>query len=247
MTEATDTTDPAGDPMEAVRAQLLAAALPHAPFDGWSDATWRAAIADSGIDEATARAATPRRGLDLAVAFHKAGDAEMTRLAGEIDLGALRYSKRVARLVRLRLEVAAREREAVRRGATLFSLPMNAPEGARLIWGTADAIWTALGDTSQDYNWYSKRAILSGVYSATLLYWLGDQSEGFANTWAFLDRRIEGVMRFEKTKAALKKNPVAQLLMAGPKAALARVRAPGARGGPVAGLPVGLPGLSRRR
>lgn len=237
------------DPICEARARLLAAALPHAPFDGWSDATFRAAVADSGVDEATARIAAPRRGLDLAVAFHRAGDAEMARRAAAEDIAGLRYSERVSRLVRIRLEIAAQDREAVRRGATLFSLPMNAAEGARLIWGTADAIWTTLGDTSQDYNWYSKRAILSGVYSATLLYWLGDQSEGFAKTWEFLDRQIEGVMRFEKTKAALKKNPLAQLLMAGPKAALARVRAPGARGasgGPVAGLPVGLPGLARR-
>lgn len=234
------------DPVAAARARLLAAALTHVAFDGWSDAAFRAAVADAGIDEGLARAAAPRRGLDLAVAFHKAGDAEMARLAAAEDLGALRYSERVARLLRLRLEVAAREREAVRRGATLFSLPHHAAEGARLVWGTADAVWTALGDTSQDYNWYTKRAILSGVYSATLLYWLGDQSEGFRNTWEFLDRRIAGVMRFEKAKAAAKKNPLAQLALALPRAALARVRAPGARGPLETGLPVGLPGFPRR-
>ncbi|QIE57478.1 COQ9 family protein [Pikeienuella piscinae] len=232
------------DRLEQTRAALLEAALVHAPFDGWTDATWRAALADTGIDEATARAAAPRRGFDLAVAFHKAGDEEMKRLAAETDLSALRYSERVAKLIRIRLEVAEMHREAVRRGATLFSLPMNAAEGARLIWGTADAVWSALGDTSEDFNWYSKRAILSGVYSSTLLYWLGDQSEGHERTWAFLDRRISDVMRFEKAKAQARKNPLTRVLMAGPAAALARIRAPGA-GRIGTGLPVGLPGRRR--
>ncbi len=226
--------------------RLVEAALPHVAFDGWTDATWKAAVAESGIDEAAARAAAPRRGLDLAIAFHKAGDREMARLAAAEDLTALRYSERVARLVRLRIEVAAREREAVRRGATLFSLPLHAAEGAKLIWGTADAIWTVLGDVSEDYNWYTKRAILSGVYSSTVLFWLGDQSEGWERTWAFLDRRIEGVMRFEKAKAGLRKNPLAQLVFALPKAALSRIKAPGARGPAETGLPVGLPGFPRR-
>lgn len=230
------------DSLTEAREKLLKAALPHAPFDGWSDATWRAAIDESGVDEGLARAAAPRRGLDLAVAFHKAGDAEMTRIAAETDLASMRYSDRVARLIRIRLEIAAREREAVRRAATLFTLPTHAVEGAKLIWGTADAIWAVLGDTSRDYNWYSKRVILSGVYSSTLLFWLGDQSDGFADTWSFLDRRIAGVMNFEKTKARLKGNALARMAFALPMAALSRVKAPGPAAEVDTGLPVGLPG-----
>ncbi|WP_340109240.1 COQ9 family protein [Pikeienuella sp. HZG-20] len=242
MTEETRT-EP--DYLAETRAKLMEAALFHAPFDGWSDVTWRAALKDSGVDEASARAAAPRRGLDLAVAFHRAGDAELIRIANETDLTALRYSERVAKLVRTRIEIAGRHREAVRRAATLFSLPLNAAEGARLIWGTADTIWRALGDTSEDFNWYSKRAILSGVYSSTLLYWLGDHSDGAERTWAFLDRRISGVMRFEKAKARARENPLARIVLACPAAALSRIRAPGARRRPYTGLPVGLPGRRR--
>jgi ubiquinone biosynthesis protein COQ9 len=95
-----------------------------------------------------------------------------------------------------------------------------------LIWGTSDLIWTTLGDTSDDYNWYSKRTILSGVYSATLLYWLGDQSDGHADTWDFLDRRIDNVMQFEKTKAKLRENQGLMRLLAGPRALLSRLQAP---------------------
>ena len=96
-----------------------------------------------------------------------------------------------------------------------------------MIWGTADAIWQALGDTSDDVNWYTKRATLSAVYGATVLYWLGDESEGHAATWEFLDRRIENVMQFEMFKAKVRDNPVLGKLLAGPMRVLGRVRAPG--------------------
>ena len=93
---------------------------------------------------------------------------------------------------------------------TLFSLPTHASEGAQALWSTADRIWNALGDTSEDINWYTKRASLSAVYSSTILFWLGDSSENNADTWAFLDRRIENVMQFETLKAKLKDNPLAK-------------------------------------
>ncbi|MEM8754292.1 MAG: COQ9 family protein [Pseudomonadota bacterium] len=224
------------------REKLLSAALFHVPFDGWSATSFKAAAADSGLDQTLVKAAAPRGAIDLAVAFHRAGDRDLKEEAEKLDLESLRYSEKVARLVRARIELAAREREAVRRGVTLFSLPIYAAEGARLIWETADAIWTILGDTSEDYNWYTKRAILSGVYSSTVLFWLGDDSEGSEATWRFLDRRIEDVMRFEKVKSAVKSNRLAQFALIGPKAALSLVRAPGARRGR---LPVGLPGGGR--
>lgn len=209
--------------------RLLEAALAHVPFDGWSETTFRAAVADAGIDPALARAICPRRALDLALAYHRQGDARMAAaLAGE-DLSALRFRDRVARAVRLRLEGA--DRETVRRGAALFALPQNAAAGAALIWGTADAIWTALGDRSGDINWYSKRATLGAVFSATTLYWLGDESAGQEATWAFLDRRVADVMQIEKVKAKLRDNPLVRTLMAGPFAVLDRVRAPRGAGG----------------
>lgn len=221
------------------KTRLLQAAMPHVAFDGWSDATFKAAVADSGLDEETARAIAPRRGLDLAVMFHKSGDAEMVAAMEATDLTALRYRDRVIACVRKRIEIAGADREAVRRGATLFALPFNAPEGAKLVWGTADAIWNVLGDTSDDYNWYSKRTILSGVYSSTVLFWLGDDSEGSERTWEFLDRRIDGVMQFEKIKAQVRGSKLAQLALWGPKQALSLIKAPSAAR---TGTPVGLPG-----
>jgi ubiquinone biosynthesis protein COQ9 len=213
------------DASKDLKARLLDAALPHVAFDGWTPATFQAACRDAGVSPTEARLACPRGAVDLAVAFHLRGDAEMVARLKASQLSELRFRDRVALAIRLRLE-AAEDREAVRRGVTLFALPMHAAEGARLIWGTADAIWTALGDTSDDLNWYTKRATLSGVYSSSVLYWLGDESLGHQDTWAFIDRRIEDVMRIEQLKAQARANPVLSRLMAGPAWLATKVRKP---------------------
>lgn len=205
--------------------QLLQAALLHVPFDGWTKATFDAAVAESGVAPALAHALCPRGAVDLAVAFHQAGDAAMLKRLADTDTTGMRFRDKVTAAVRFRLE-AVEDRELVRRGTTLFSLPQYAADGAKAIWGTADAIWTALGDSSDDVNWYTKRMTLSAVYSATVLYWLGDDSPEHANTWAFLDRRIEGVMRFEKAKAGIRKNPLLKPLLFGPEKILSAVKAP---------------------
>ena len=218
----TETTDTLAD-------RLLDAALIHVPFDGWSQATMAAAVTDTGIDPALARALYPRGGVDLALAYHRRGDAAMVAALTARKGEDMRMRERVALAVRLRLEDA--DPELVRRGMTLFALPPHAPDGLRALWGTADAIWTALGDTSEDGNWYSKRAILSGVYSATVLYWLGDQSPGHEATWAFLDRRIDEVMQFEKAKAKVQEDPLLSKLFALPIAAMGAIRKPGRKPG----------------
>lgn len=209
------------DPKEA----LLDAALPHVPFDGWTEAAFKAAIADSGVEAALASALCPRGAVDLALAFHKRGDREMLERLEKADLSGLRFRDRIAAAVRFRLE-AVEDRELVRRGTTLFALPQYAADGAKAIWETCDAIWTALGDSSEDINWYTKRATLAGVYSATVLYWLGDDSPDHENTWAFLDRRIDNVMQIEKAKAQIRENPLLKGLFAGPLWALGQVKAP---------------------
>ncbi len=213
------------EPGQDRRSELLAAMLAHVPFDGWSDVSFRAALEDTGLSEAEARAVAPRGALDLAAEFHRRGDAAMLARMAATDLAAMKVRERVTFAVRARIE-AIGDREAVRRGTTLFALPQNAAVGAGLIWGTADAIWTALGDPSDDLNWYTKRAILAGVYSATVLYWLGDDSADHRPTWAFLDRRIADVMSFEKLKARVRENPVLSSLFAGPNRVLSQIRAP---------------------
>ena len=210
---------------ETAKTQLLDAALMHVPFDGWSEATFKAAVSDTGLSPTVARAVCPRGALDLAVAFHKRGDAAMVAAVKAADFSQMKFRDKVAAAVRFRLE-AVTDKEAVRRGATLFALPMHAVEGARLVWGTADDIWEVLGDSSDDINWYTKRATLSGVYSATVLYWLGDDSPGHMATWAFLDRRIDEVMQIEKIKARVRQSPVLSRVLAGPNWLMGKVKAP---------------------
>lgn len=205
--------------------RLLDAAIVHVPFDGWSDATLKAAAADIGVDTGTAKSIYPRGGVDLALAFHARGDRAMRERLETEDLHGLKFREKIAAAVRFRLE-AVEDKELVRRGTTLFSLPYYAPDGAKAVWSTCDHIWTALGDTSDDLNWYTKRATLAGVYSSTVLYWLGDNSPNHADTWAFLDRRIDDVMQIETLKAKVRDNPVLKPFLAGPNWLFSQIRAP---------------------
>jgi ubiquinone biosynthesis protein COQ9 len=211
--------------MDNPKDKLLDAAMDHVPFDGWSEATFAAALRDSGLDATLARAICPRGAADLAVAFHKRGDALMLERLKNTDMKDLRFRDKIAAAVRARLEVVT-DKEVVRRGTALFALPQYLGDGAKLIWGTCDEIWDVLGDTSDDVNWYTKRATLSGVYSATVLYWLGDTSEGHADTWEFLDRRIDNVMQIEKAKAQVRESPTLSKLLAGPTWLMGRIKAP---------------------
>jgi len=211
-------------PYETTKNALLDAALMHVPFDGWSETTFKMAAQDSNVDMAMARAVCPRGAVDLALAYHARGDAAMVARLRADPLPD-RFSDKIAAGVRFRIE-AVSDKEAVRRGTTLFALPMHAADGAKAIWGTADKIWDTLGDTSQDVNWYTKRATLAGVYSATVLYWLGDDSADNQATWAFLDRRIADVMQIEKVKAQVRDNKILSGLLAGPNWVLGQIKAP---------------------
>ncbi len=212
-------------PYDIAKQELLEAALMHVAFDGWSDATFKAAVRDSGMDIGLAKSVCPRGAIDLAIAFHKRGDEAMIAAVKAADLTEMKFRQKVAFALRTRFELIM-DKEAVQRGTTLFALPHLAADGAKLIWGTADAIWTVLGDTSEDVNWYTKRATLSGVYASTVLYWLGDDTTETQATWDFIDRRIENVMQFEKVKAQVNSNPALSKLMAGPNWLMSQIKAP---------------------
>lgn len=212
-------------PIDPIRDKLLDAALSHVAFDGWSPATFNAAIIDSGVDRAVAKTLCPRGAVDLAIAYHQRGDAAMVKALELSDLSSMRFRDKVAHAIRLRLKVI-NDKEAVRRGTTLFALPHMAADGAKLVWGTADAIWNALGDTSRDVNWYTKRLTLAGVYSSVVLYWLGDDSLDTQATDAFIDRRIDDVMQFEKLKAQAKANPLLKPLTSALERMMTSVKAP---------------------
>jgi len=183
------------------RSAVLAAALPHAGFDGFTDAMLRKAAEEAGVSPAETHAAFPEGATSLVEAFSAWADVRMAERLKRRDIAKLRVRERIAAAVRARIEAMDAHREAARRAASFLALPSHAARGASLLYRTVDAMWRAAGDRSTDFNFYTKRGILAGVYGATLLHWLGDDSEGHEKTWAFLDARIEDVMDFEKFKA----------------------------------------------
>jgi ubiquinone biosynthesis protein COQ9 len=185
---------------------LIRALLGHVPFDGWGSKALAAAAADCGLSAAEAAVHIPNSAAGQVVAWLDLADRDLAAALEARALPALKIRERISLAVRTRLEQAEPQREAVRRAATVLSMPHNAPLAFKTLWRTADTMWRAAGDTATDFNHYSKRTILGSVYSATLLYWLQDESEERADTWAFLDRRIAGIMRFEKAKAHFKKS-----------------------------------------
>lgn len=213
-------------PSARFRARLLDAFTPHAAEQGWTESAFNAAIADAGLTEGEAALACPRGAFDLFDAFAARADAAMLDALSDLDLPRMRIRERVRAAVQVRLEAQAPYKAAARAMTRALSRPDRAPEAARLLWRTADTIWRALGDTSTDENYYTKRAILSGVLASTYARWFSDESENHEATWVFLDARIENVMQFEKLKARLK--PISEGVQAAVGLA-ARVRYGGRR------------------
>jgi len=180
--------------LDDVRDRLIIAALDHIPFDGWSMKALRHAAEDVGLDANAPERAFPH-GVSSAVDhFTALADRLMVADLAERNLDNLAPQARIEEAVRVRLDRWAPHQEAVRRALTVYTLPQNLGSAARATWHTVDLIWKAAGDRSTDLNWYTKRASLAAVYSATMLYWLDDQSEGSEATWDFLRRRMDDVV-----------------------------------------------------
>ena len=195
-------------PSDRFRARILEVFPAHAARNGWTDATFTAAVDEAGLTTGEAALACPKGAFDLFDAFAARADEAMLERLDGLDLAAMKIRQRVRAAVQVRLEAQQPYKDAARAMTRALARPNRAPEAARLLWRTADHIWRALGDTSTDGNFYSKRAILSGVLASTYARWFSDESEDNEATWAFLDARIENVMQFEKFKAQLK--PVGQ-------------------------------------
>ena len=188
----------------ALREAVLAAALPHAAFDGFTDQVLQKAGAQAGVSKDELARLFEGGPISLVEFYSTWADAKMEERLAAADLKAMKIRERIAAAVKARLAVLAPDKEAARRAAALLSLPMHAALGARLVYRTVDAMWRAAGDTSTDFNFYTKRGILAGVYGSVLVRWFNDTGEDEKSTEAFLDARIENVMQFEKFKAKAK-------------------------------------------
>lgn len=187
--------------LEAMRLALAPAIADAAAFDGWGEEAVRAAADQLGLNADAALFAFPGGAMEMIAAWIGAIDADMAEAFPADKLAAMKIRERIRSLVQFRLDAIAGQREALRRALAIMAMPQNAPRALQLGWHSADAMWRLAGDTATDYNYYTKRTILAGIYGATLAVFADDKSDDFADTRAFLERRIDGIMRFEKAKA----------------------------------------------
>lgn len=211
--------------LDELRVALTPFNAENAVFDGWTQAALAASAGRLGVPPDRARIAFPGGATGMIEAWYASTDAAMIAAFPPERIAGLKIRERIGELVLFRLSHMAPVREAARRALAILAMPQNLALGARLGWRAADAMWRLAGDTATDLNHYTKRATLSGVYLSTLLVWLNDESDGRADTSAFLDRRIDDVMKFEAVKAQWRASDAHGL---SPTRFLARLRYPAA-------------------
>lgn len=189
--------------LDELRLAMAPAVAESAIFDGWNDAAVEAAASDLGVDRDVARLVYPGGAMDMIGAWIETIDAKMILAFPREVLAQMPIRERIRGLIQYRLDAVAGLEEALRRALAIMALPQNAARSLQTGWQSADVMWRLAGDTATDYNHYTKRVILAGIYVATLAVFVGDESAGKADTRTFLNRRIDGVMRFEKAKAKL--------------------------------------------
>ncbi len=192
----------AADPtLDEIRAALAPLIAENAAFDGWTNEALTLAADQAGVDQDIARLAFTGGAVAMIDAWFAHVDGVMTTAVPATVLDQMKVRAKITALVEARLAAVADNREGLRRALAILAMPQNIARAARLGWRTVDLIWRQAGDTATDYNHYTKRTILGGVYAATITVFLDDESEDWADTRAFLARRIDGIMRFEKAKA----------------------------------------------
>ena len=206
---------------ETLKAEILQAALADLAFEGFTDAVVEKAGQSAGIEPSEVALAFPRGGIDLAIYFVRDGVAEMEAKLATLDIESMKIRERIKTAVQIRLEVDTDNKEIARRAFNMLALPGNAKDASICLAHTVDVMWRSTGDKSTDFNFYTKRATLAAVYSATRLFWLNDDSTDAQDSWAFLDRRIDNVMQIEKGKAKFRE---LQDKLGNPLEALAKFR-----------------------
>lgn len=191
--------------LDEIRALLAPGIAANAAFDGWSDAARDMAAQADGIDTDIAALAFKDGPVDMIDAWFAHIDGVMLTAVPPERLATMKIREKITVLVEARLDATSIDRESLRRALAILALPQNLAKTTRLGWRTIDTIWRAAGDVATDYNYYTKRTILLGVYASTITVFLDDESEGLAETRAFLGRRINGIMQFEKAKAGFLK------------------------------------------
>ena len=190
---------------DAFKTKFLLTALPDVPFDGWTEELMARAAKKLKVSEAQVKKSFPAGVQDLVVYFSHWATAEAVQKMQKMNLATMRVRDRITVGVRIRLEILTPHKQAESAALSYMALPPRSFQLPKLVWHAADKIWWTAGDTATDYNHYTKRALLSGVITSTTLYWLNDASKNHEQTWAFLDRRIENVLKIGQKIAQFKK------------------------------------------
>lgn len=188
------------------RLKIMLASLDHIAFDGWTEKALIAGAEDAGFSADDVKRFFLEGPIEAISLFADWADAAMAVEMEKLDLENMRVRDRIKAGVQLRLEILEPHKEAVRRGMSVLSNPLNAGLAMKHTYKTVDEIWYQSGDRSVDFNFYTKRGLLAGVYASTVLYWLSDTSENHVETWAFLDRRISDVLKVGPAQAKIKKS-----------------------------------------
>ena len=204
MTNADDLHDAGVDPVLPDAAAIITAALVHVPFDGWSTEALVAGAADAGFSAEDVARLFPGGAVDAVVMYAALADAAMVAEFEAMADRPDRVHLMIREMILIRLDQAAAHKEAVRRGLTLLAVPANGLASARSLYATVDAMWRAAGQRDTDMSFYTKRATLAAVYSATLLAWIADTSGDRTVIEGFLDRRLQDVARIPKASAPLR-------------------------------------------
>ena len=191
---------PADPTLDEVRAALAPIIARNAGFDGWSDAAVHAAADEAGVDRDVAKLAFKDNAIDMIDAWIDSIDMELAHRLPAEKLAAMKIRDRITALLATRLDIMAPDRESLRRAMAIMAMPQNLVRSAKIGWRSADRMWRLAGDSASDFNHYTKRMTLSAVYASTLSVFVNDDSDNFADARAFLDRRIDNVMQFEKVK-----------------------------------------------
>lgn len=186
---------------EELRESLLMAALEHVAFDGWSLKTMKQAAEQVDVKTGIIDLSFPGGPSEMVDLWAQSCDLAMLASVQKIDIEALKIREKITALVKLRIEAEFAHKEAAHRTVSFLTLPQNHTLSLKMLYRTVDLMWKTISDPSTDFNFYTKRMTLGLVYSSCFMFWLGDESENSADTWDFLDRRIENVMQFEKVKA----------------------------------------------
>lgn len=189
------------DYLTPVRLAVLAAALPHVPFDGWSERTFHTAVQDAGVDAGLTLLAFPHGVMDLLDTFWGSKDQDLAQEIARRGLHNTHLSQRISEALKIYIALLRPHREAVRRALALQALPLNAPGALACLYRTVDVIWRSAGDTSTDFNFYTKRAVLAVIVGSVVTHWLGGSGNDAQAMDDFIGRRIENVLAFEKVKA----------------------------------------------